>query len=130
MTGFHAREWISPATVTYLIRELVENRTAHGSMATDIDYHIAPLVNVDGYHHSHTKNRMWRKNRAKVPGVCNGVDLNRNFGYKWGTTGASRNSCAHNYAGKFAFSEPEAQALQKYISDFPLGHFQVLQNIF
>jgi len=122
----HAREWISPATVTYIIRELVENRSKYGSFVSDIDYHIVPLVNVDGYDYSHGKNRMWRKNRAILPGRCSGVDLNRNFGYKWGMAGASRtNTCVSIYAGKSAFSEPESQAIRDYIMGFNPGFFQV-----
>ena len=38
------------------------------------------------YEYSHTVDRLWRKNRNPNPltlGLCPGVDLNRNFGYKW-----------------------------------------------
>ena len=38
------------------------------------------------YEYSHTTDRLWRKNRAAnhdTLGLCRGVDLNRNFGYKW-----------------------------------------------
>ena len=38
-----------------------------------------------------------------------GVDLNRNYGYKFGVTetGSSRDPCAEDYRGPYAFSEPE-----------------------
>lgn len=124
--GAHAREWISPATVTYIIRELVENRANYESFVSDVDFHIVPVLNVDGYHYSHSKNRMWRKNRRIIPGFCNGVDLNRNFGYKWGQSGAATiNTCATNYAGKESFSEPESKAIRNYVSKFNVGYFQV-----
>lgn len=29
------------------------------------------------------KNRMWRKNRKPHGSLCVGVDLNRNWGYRW-----------------------------------------------
>jgi hypothetical protein len=47
---------------------------------------------------------MWRKNRNPNGNVgCNGVDLNRNFGYYWLTSGASRSPCSEVYAVCFLF---------------------------
>jgi carboxypeptidase A4 len=46
---------------------------------------------------------------------CKGVDLNRNYGHKWGGQGASRQPCAETYAGSKAFSEPETKAVQTFI---------------
>lgn len=47
---------------------------------------------------------MWRKNRNPNGNVgCNGVDLNRNFGYYWLTSGASRSPCSEVYAVSFLF---------------------------
>lgn len=42
--GIHAREWISPAAVTYVIDYLVEN-----SDSLEADYYILPVANPDGY---------------------------------------------------------------------------------
>lgn len=36
--GIHAREWISPAFVTWLIHELVENYDAHPQYVDNIDW--------------------------------------------------------------------------------------------
>lgn len=43
-----------------------------------------------------------------------GVDINRNYGYKWGfdDIGSSDNICGEDYRGEYAFSEPETQAIQ------------------
>lgn len=66
-------------------------------------------MNPDGYEYTHTTDRLWRKNRRRNT-FCTGVDLNRNYGYKWGGQGASRQPCAETFAGAGAFSEPgEAQ---------------------
>ncbi|CAB3372331.1 Hypothetical predicted protein [Cloeon dipterum] len=125
--GIHAREWISPATVTYIIRELVENRTAY-SFADEVDFYIVPLMNVDGYEHSRTRDRLWRKNRA--PGaLCKGVDLNRNFGYKWGGKGSSSSVCRGNHRGPSAFSEPESQAIRDFILKFDIGTFKAYLTV-
>jgi murein tripeptide amidase MpaA len=40
--------------------------------------------NPDGYEFSHTNSRMWRKNRKVNHDRTIGVDLNRNWPYKWG----------------------------------------------
>ena len=49
LSGIHAREWISPAFVTWLIRELVENYAAHPQYVDQMDWYIMPVMNPDGY---------------------------------------------------------------------------------
>ncbi|KAF5296418.1 hypothetical protein FQR65_LT01405 [Abscondita terminalis] len=113
--GIHAREWISPATVTYIINELVENWEKEPKAVHNIDWHILPVANPDGYEYAHTYDRLWRKNRSKK-GNCAGTDLNRNFGHYWGGKGSSRYPCHEIYAGSGPFSEPETKAIQNYIT--------------
>ncbi|XP_055684651.1 carboxypeptidase B-like isoform X2 [Lutzomyia longipalpis] len=113
--GIHAREWISPATVTYIIDQLVENREDQPQYVKEIDWYILPVANPDGYEYTHLVDRLWRKNRRpSVNGRCHGVDLNRNFGYHWGEQGASRQPCAETFAGMSAFSEPESLAQKQF----------------
>ena len=38
--GIHAREWISPAFVTWLINELVENYAAHPQYVDNVDWYV------------------------------------------------------------------------------------------
>lgn len=66
---------------------------------------------------------MIRKNQnvdksAKCSELAVGVDLNRNYGYKFGidNEGSSPLPCAMDYRGKHPFSEPETQAVRNYIS--------------
>jgi len=111
--GIHAREWISPATATYLAKQLSEKKSA---LLAAFDVYILPLANPDGYEYSRTKDRLWRKTRSTPRlGRCAGVDLNRNFGYKWGGKGSSKKHCSEVYRGPRAFSEPESRALRDFI---------------
>ena len=75
--GIHAREWISPATVTWMLKELVENDAAHPDLTEKMDWYILPIVNPDGYAYSRIedRNRMWRKTRSPngIHG-CEGTD--------------------------------------------------------
>ncbi|XP_059470334.1 carboxypeptidase B-like [Neocloeon triangulifer] len=117
--GIHAREWISPATVTYLLLQLVEFRHDHPSLIDDLDWYVLPVVNPDGYEYSHTTDRLWRKTRSSsADGGCVGVDANRNFDVHWAQVGSSINPCREIYAGSRPFSEPETKA----VSDFILSH--------
>lgn len=86
------------------------------------ELHFVPVINPDGYEYSRNskENRYWRKNRLKTvhkppSSRCNGVDLNRNFDYKWMVSGASANPCSDVFAGPYAGSEPEVKSLMKYI---------------
>lgn len=52
--GIHAREWISPATVTYLLNEfLTSNNSEVRKLAEAYDWYMFPSVNPDGYVYSH-----------------------------------------------------------------------------
>uniref|UniRef100_A0A1E1VZW2 Zinc carboxypeptidase A 1 n=1 Tax=Pectinophora gossypiella TaxID=13191 RepID=A0A1E1VZW2_PECGO len=122
--GIHAREWISPATVTWIIKEFLTSTDADVRfLAETFVWHIFPVANPDGYVHTFTNDRMWRKNRNPANFVScssnndlgNGIDLNRNFDFLWMTTGASQNPCDQTYAGPSAASELEAQAISNYV---------------
>ncbi|CAH0663773.1 unnamed protein product [Chilo suppressalis] len=74
--------------------------------------YIIPVSNPDGYEYSINKNRLWRKNRRRFSGPCDGVDINRNFDSYWSFKGASSDICAHDYFGLHAFSEQESIAIR------------------
>ena len=52
--GILAREWISPATVTWIMSELVENNAAHPQYTQNLDWYFMPVINPDGYEYTHT----------------------------------------------------------------------------
>lgn len=113
--GIHAREWISPATVTYLLNEfLTSDNPEIRRMAEAHDWYMVPSFNPDGYEYTYTGNRFWRKTRSKG-GLCAGADLNRNWGYMWMGGGSSQNPCSEIYAGSKAFSEIESRSMSKYL---------------
>lgn len=118
--GIHAREWVSPATVTYITGQLVEgygSNAAIKELVDAYDFYILPVHNPDGYEYTHTNNRMWRKTLSPTNSLwgCRGTDPNRNWGYKWRTGGSSTDPCSDTYAGPSAFSEPETKAVSDYI---------------
>nr|AHK12808.1 carboxypeptidase [Musca domestica] len=114
--GIHAREWIAPATATYLINQLLtSNVVSVRNIAQNYDWYIFPHANPDGYVYTHTTDRMWRKTRTPY-GSCFGADPNRNWGFQWNVVGSSNNACSDTYAGPSAFSEIETRSFSQYIS--------------
>ncbi|KAH8263152.1 hypothetical protein KR044_005265 [Drosophila immigrans] len=114
--GIHAREWIAPAAATYIINQLLtSNLDSVKELANNYNWYVFPHANPDGYVHTHTTDRMWRKTRTPY-GSCYGADPNRNWGFHWNEVGASSNACTDTYAGPEAFSEIETLSLSNYIA--------------
>ncbi|XP_074657393.1 carboxypeptidase B-like [Tubulanus polymorphus] len=116
--GIHAREWISPATMVYTIDKIISLFSNRDPLITAMIFNtqiiIVPVLNPDGYEYTWSTYRLWRKNR-RVGRSCDGVDLNRNWGYHWMEQGASSSECSQIYAGPSAMSEPETKAVAKFI---------------
>ena len=75
-------------------------------------------TNPDGYSHTHTNDRMWRKNRASLPNtVCVGVDLNRQFPVGHLTSGGSSNPCSATYASTAPLDQAETIAWDTWIKE-------------
>ncbi|XP_053960208.1 zinc carboxypeptidase [Anastrepha ludens] len=118
-SNIHAREWITSATATWLINELLTSEDENVvNLAQNHDWYIVPVLNVDGFVYTHETDRMWRKTRQPVEGSsCIGADPNRNYNSHWmESNGASSNPCDETYAGPVAFSEPEVKALADYVT--------------
>ncbi|EPB65909.1 zinc carboxypeptidase, partial [Ancylostoma ceylanicum] len=116
----HAREPLSMSQLIYYMWYLLENYETSAEVKYLVDntqLFFVPCVNPDGYIYNETTNPngggMHRKNRNPAVGTTNkGVDINRNYGYGWGTTGVSTNQNNDTYPGTAAFSEPETQAMR------------------
>ncbi|SEG93106.1 Immune inhibitor A peptidase M6 [Thermomonospora echinospora] len=117
----HAREWITPEMVRRLLHHYVDGYGTNAELTRIVDttdLWFVPVVNVDGYDHTFTDdNRLWRKNLRDNDGDGqitgqDGVDLNRNFPYKWGydNEGSSDVRTSETYRGASPGSEPETQA--------------------
>lgn len=117
----HAREWVSPMTVTYIASRLIsdyDNDPAVKSLVDSVRFVIVPVVNPDGYLHTWSGERFWRKNRRLNPSGDFGVDLNRNWGYEWGGDGASTSPNSDIFRGASPFSEPETRVLRDLALSF------------
>jgi len=126
--GIHAREWISPAVASFLVRELVEDNDKHPDYLDKINWYFIPVANPDGYSYTFSDDRLWRKTRSDTGSSfgCKGVDPNRNWGFHWGESGTSSDKCSEIYPGPSAFSEPEMQNIKAFVEGLDtlpvLGH--------
>ena len=121
MGGHHAREHISVEMPLMLAQHLASEFKNGNQQIIQLLHErqvfIVPIVNPDGaeYDIAEGRYKMWRKNRTQNHDGSVGVDLNRNYGYKWGTGGSSSSPRSSTYRGPSAFSEPETQAIRDFV---------------
>jgi hypothetical protein len=122
----HAREWITPEMTRRLLHYYLDNYGKDQRVTKIVDSAELWFVisaNPDGYDWTHNSDgdRLWRKNLRDVNGdgvitSGDGVDLNRNFAYKWGydDEGSSPNPASETYRGASPGSEAETKALDRF----------------
>ncbi|WP_086827892.1 M14 family metallopeptidase [Streptomyces sp. NRRL B-24572] len=126
MSNQHAREWITPEMTRRLMHYYLDNYGKDERITRIVDSTELWFVlsaNPDGYDFTHADpaNRQWRKNLrdndgdGKI-GPGDGVDLNRNFAYKWGydNEGSSPDPADETFRGRGPMSEPETKALDAF----------------
>lgn len=122
----HARETQTfPITFSVLKEMLQEYETNPGikEIVDNNQLFFVPLLNPNGYTVARTQNSMWRKNindngysLSFNTGSYTGVDLNRNYRYKWGED-APNNPAKETYRGPEPHSESEIQAVLGFIEE-------------
>ncbi|MCK5086249.1 MAG: zinc carboxypeptidase, partial [Melioribacteraceae bacterium] len=119
----HAREPESMMQMIYFMFYLLENYGIDDEVTYLVDnreIYFIPVVNPDGYRYNETiapnGGGMWRKNRRTNDDGSRGVDLNRNYGYKWNydNQGSSGNPSNDLYRGTAPFSEPETETIRQF----------------
>jgi len=111
----HAREVMTVEVIQDIVDQLVKDSEKDSLIKSWIIKYqvwIVPMVNPDGSNRVWTTDTMWRKN---VRGGY-GVDINRNYPYKWGAcNGSSGSTGSQTYRGESAGSEPETQNMMKLV---------------
>jgi carboxypeptidase T len=119
--GMHGREHMSTEMAVALFRNLVDG---HGTdrriteLVNETEITILFSLNPDGSEYDHASGTIlsWRKNRQPTPGSSEiGTDINRNFGYHWGTNPLNASPSAWTYRGPAPWSTPEASAFKRYV---------------
>jgi hypothetical protein len=144
-TGMHhGREPTSMMMNLYVLLKLLHMDLIHNDKVSEllplVNVYFIPMINVDGYilnnenYFQQRSNYMIRKNRnadSKLFYQCKdsedfdrksvGVDLNRNYGYKFGhdNRGSSNYPCNDDYRGPHPFSEKETIAIRDFIENHP-----------
>ncbi|MYY08445.1 zinc carboxypeptidase [Streptomyces sp. SID4919] len=126
MSNQHAREWITPEMTRRLLHHYLDNYRSDKRIKRLVDTTELWFVlsaNPDGYDFTHAADgeRQWRKNLRDIDGdgrisAGDGVDLNRNFPYKWGydDEGSSPAPSSETYRGASPGSEPETRAIDRF----------------
>lgn len=121
----HAREHLTVEMALAIVQLFVEG---HGqdpvltNLVEQREIYVLPNVNPDGgeYDIADGTYRYWRKNRRPNPDGSFGVDLNRNYGYRWGCCGGSSPvPGSETYRGPAPFSEPETQTVRDFVAAHP-----------
>ena len=140
----HAREPLGMMNQFYFVQWLCENYSTNNVaeyLVNNRELWFIPVINPDGYVYNESiapnGGGMHRKNRRDTNcgnGTQRGIDLNRNYGYEWGTdnSGSSPNPCSNVFRGDSAFSEPETQAVRDFILDHEFSnvlHYHSYSNV-
>jgi len=128
-SGIHPREVMGMMTVLYYMKDLLENYGTDPEvtfLVNNRELWFIPVHNPDGHVYNELINPsgggLWRKNRRHNGNGIYGVDLARNYSFKWGydNIGSSPNKKSISYRGPSPFSEPESQAVRDFILSRPI----------
>lgn len=129
--ALHGQELATSELLLRFAEKLVAEYNVDADSTWLLDHqevHLLLIANPDGREKSQPgywvrKNVDLRfcSNKPKPASNNPGVDLNRNFSYKWGCCGGSSTTpCVDTFRGEKADAEPETGAIERYIT----GHFE------
>lgn len=127
ITGnLHAREWVTSETVTSGAEKVLTG--AAPEAMENLEIWFVPNANPDGLTYSRDVDPMWRKNTMRdSSGQITGVDLNRNFPFRYRLAddspdsieddkGASDDPQSLLYRGTAALTEPESMTIKTLLA--------------
>jgi len=140
MSGIHAREITTPELSMRFLDWLIDGYSIDADATWLVDWHevwIVPSVNPEGHwmvelgdNPTYDKGGFSQRKNVNKDNGCSawwpsnyrqyGVDLNRNYNFKWGVAGSSIDPCNLLFRGLVPSSEPETYHLQNLIKSlFP-----------
>ena len=122
----HAREPLGTSCCVAFAAQVLSEYGIDSSstwLVNNREIYLVPVMNPDGYVYNSDSGGAesnWRKNRRSPAPPDIGVDLNRNYGYKWGYSnfGSSARPWDETYRGPAPFSEPETQLIRDFLATF------------
>jgi zinc carboxypeptidase/all-beta uncharacterized protein/BACON domain-containing protein len=128
MAAIHARELTTSELALRFIDYLLNGYGTDGDATWLLDEHlivVVPVVNPDGrrlaeqsYSQRKNLNDSYGGNCSNPPSPTDqyGVDLNRNYDFKWGTINSPATPlCSQTYPGPSPASEPETASVQNLV---------------
>ncbi|HSJ99913.1 MAG TPA: M14 family zinc carboxypeptidase [Kofleriaceae bacterium] len=132
MGAIHAREYTTAETAMRFAEQIVSGYGTDPDATWLLDHHelhVLPHTNPDGrklaeqgYYQRKNRDPVGATSCANPPTSSNqyGVDLNRNYAFKFGGASTSTSKCNTVYRGPSANSEPETTAVTSYLASlFP-----------
>ncbi len=116
----HARELMTTEVTMDIIDYLLTRagRIDHPEIADWLEHlqiWVVPQLNPDGNWIVWNQDSWWRKNARGDASSIWGVDLNRNYPYRWGSCrGSSSSKGSQTYRGSAEASEPETRVLMEF----------------
>ena len=128
MGGIHARELTTSETALRFAEQIVNGYGTDPDATWLLDHHelhVLPHTNPDGrklaeqgYYQRKNRDPVGATTCSNPPSSSNhyGVDLNRNYSFKYGGASTSTSKCNATYRGPAADSEPETRAVESYVA--------------
>jgi hypothetical protein len=131
--GIHSREIATPELAMRYIALLLDGYNTNPDSRWLVDYHdiwVVPMLNPDGHHIVEAggggNSPYYQRKTADKDDGCSvwpptassqfGIDLNRNFPFKWGCCGqSSSDPCAQTYRGTSPGSGEEGQSVRAMV---------------